>query len=266
MMRSGHLSFAMKRRRSFVRPFYVFGEVGALCSRWRMIAVVALLLMGRAAAGSSQEFRLPARHDHAMRSCQGELILTSEGIEYRTAHSEHARRWAFEDVRLIVLASRREITLHTYEAHWWTLGRDRVFRFTTLSEIPEEVSAFLLAHISRPLATSFVVVEEKSLHEFPARHRHRLGGCQGTIRVYADRIVYDSRDRPRDSRSWRWSDIQRVGRFGPYLLEIVTYEPEFGGPTRAYVFDLKASLPDEVYDFVWGKVYRIVPRVGEEGR
>jgi hypothetical protein len=191
------------------------------------------------------------------------LIIATEGIEYRTAHAAHARRWAFEEIRMIVLASRREIVLHTYEAHRWALGRDRAFRFTTLSEIPAAVSAFLLTRVHRPLATSFVHAEGTPLQEIAVRHRHRVGGCQGTIRIYADRIVYESRDRPRDSRSWRWSDIQRVGRFGPYHLEITTYEPEFGGPTRAYVFDLKTSLSEEVYDFVWERVYGRAPRGNE---
>lgn len=242
---------------------------GVSRGRWGRGIVLALALWARAmgAEGVAQDFRLPVRHDHRLRSCRGELLITADGIEYRTAHAPHARRWTFEEIRMIVLASRCEIVLHTYEAHWWTWGRDRAFRFTTMSqEIPAEMSAFLSARVRRPLATSVVAADGTPLREVAARHRHRFGGCQGTIRIYADRIVYESRDRPRDSRAWRWADILRVGRFGPYSLEIATYEPEIGGPTRVYVFDLKTDLSEEAYDFVWERVYRTAHRAGESNR
>jgi len=266
MMRAYSLRFAARRARA--RGLEAFGERSTSLppQRWLIVRALLLLLSAVGAKGFAQDFRFPVRHEHGLRSCRGELSITAEGIEYRTVHVKHARRWAFEDIRIVVLASRREIVLHTYEAHWWALGRDRAFRFTTLSEIPAEVSAFLSARLRRPLATSFVAAEGALLHEIAVRHRHRFGGCQGTLRIYADRMVYESRDRPHDSRSWRWSDIQRVGRFGPYQLEIVTYEPEFGGPTRAYVFDLKTSMPDEVYDFVWERVYHMAPRRSEGNR
>ena len=216
MTRTSGLWFTGREAR--VRELDAFGRrsMSLLRRRWRIVGALLLLLSAVGADGFAQDFRLPVRHDHGLRSCRGELLITAEGIEYRTAHAKHARRWTFEDIRMVVLASRQTIVLHTYEAHRWALGRDRAFRFTTLSEIPAEVSAFLLARIQRPLATSLIATEGTPLHEIAARHRHRFGGCQGTIRIYADRLVYESRDRPEDSRSWRWSDIQRVGRFGPY--------------------------------------------------
>ncbi len=264
MRRTYSLGFAMGETRARWREAFGRRSMSLPRRRWWIVGALALLLSAVEAGGFAQNFRFPVRHDHGLRSCRGELIITAAGIEYRTAHAKHARRWAFEDIRMVVLASRREIVLHTYEAHRWALGRDRTFRFTTLSEITAEVGAFLLARIQRPLAMGIIAVEGTPLHEIAARHRHRFGGCQGTIRIYADRLVYESRDRPEDSRAWRWSDIRRLGRFGPYRLEITTYEPEFGGPTRAYVFDLKVGLSEEVYDFVWERVYHLTPRWNEQ--
>ncbi len=264
-MRTHPHEVAARRRSPRAR---VIAAVSAVRCRWSGRILVVLALWARAAGteGIAQDFRFPVRHDHGLRSCRGELSITAEGIEYRTAYAKHARRWAFEEIRMIVLASRREIVIHTYEPHRWALGRDRPFRFEAAQEIPMEVSAFLSARVRRPLATSFIAADGAPLHEIGARHRHRFGGCQGTIRIYADRIVYESRDRPRDSRAWRWSDIRRVGRFGPYWLEIVTYEPEFGGPTRSYVFDLKTSLSEEAYDFVWERVYPPAHRAKESNQ
>ncbi len=209
----------------------------------------------------AQEFRIPVRHDHAVRSCQGELVITDEEIAYHTTHRRHARRWPFSDIRMLMIASHTELVILTYESDRWTLGRDRAFRFrVTKGELPPEMSAFLLSRIERPVVMAPAAPWREPLYELGVRHRHRFGGCQGTIRIHSEGVAYVSSDRPRDSRFWRWSDIQGIGRFGPYQFEIVTYEPEFGGPARTYVFDLKTGMSDEVYDFLWERIYRTVSR------
>jgi len=215
----------------------------------------------------AQEFRIPVRHDHTVRSCQGELVITGEEVAYHTTHRRHARRWRFSDIQLMTVASRTELSVLTYESDRWTLGRDRTFRFrVTKGELSPEVSAFLLSRIGRPVAMALAAPWREPLYEFGARHRHRFGGCQGTIRIHPEGVAYVSLDHPRDSRFWRWLDIQGIGRLGPYHFEIVTYEPEFGGPARPYVFDLKVSMSDEVYDFLWERVYGTASRATEGSR
>lgn len=226
--------------------------------QWTKLAWVFLISVADLRGGFAQEFRIPVRHDHTLGSCRGELIITAEGIAYRTEHRKHARQWRFEDIRLLRLASHAELIVLTYEPNRWMLGRDRAFRFRVAEkEIPPKVNAFLLSRIERPLATTFVPSSEEPIEEFAVRHRHRFGGCQGTLRVYAHGVAYVSSHRPRDSRFWRWSDIQGIGRLGPYQLDLVTYEPEFGGPTRTYVFDMKREMSETAYDFLWEKVYGI---------
>lgn len=224
----------------------------------RMLNVVALLALvvgGREAL--AQEFRFKVEHDHMIKSCRGDLIISPNGVEYRTGNKDHARKWGYTDIKMIELESPKEIEIISYETSRKTLGNDRGFEFKVLeSEITKEVSDFLLARVARPLATTFVATEEKPRYEFPVRHRHRFGGCQGTLKMYADRLIYESED-AEGSRYWRFSDIKSISRTGSYQFAVTTYEPEFGGPSKTYNFDLKERMDEKVYDYLWARVYKV---------
>lgn len=219
-----------------------------------VLALSVLVFGGRAAF--AQEFKYRVEHDHLFKSCKGELVINQQGVEYRTDNKDHGRNWAYADIQMIRLASARKIEVVSYESGRKTLGNDRTFEFKVLEgEISKEVSDFLLARVARPLATSFVATEEKPRYEAAVRHRQRFGSDQGRLRVFADRVVYESA-KPTDSRSWRWTDIKSISRTGPYQLSITTFEPQFGGPTRTYNFDLKDDRGDALYDLLWANVYR----------
>lgn len=225
----------------------------------RMVfAITAMigLLLALATMASAQEFTFPVEHDHTFKSCKGDLIISTEGVEYRTTHREHARKWTYTDIKMIQLVSPRQIKVLTYESRRLKLGRDETFEFKVLKdEVNKEVSDFLLARVDRPLATSFVESEEKPAYEIPARHRHTFSGEQGTLKIYADGVAYES-GREKSSRRWRWTDIQSISRMGPFQFAITTYEPKFGGPTKTFNFDLKERMEDAVYDYVWTRIYK----------
>src|SRR4030095_9842650 len=204
----------------------------------------------------AQEFTFPVEHDHTFRSCKGDLIINSEGVEYRTTDKDHARRWTYTDIKMIKLVSPKEVKVLTYESSLLKLGGDETFQFKVLTgELSKNLNDFLLDRVSKPLATSFVKSEEKAQYAFSVRHRHSFGGDQGTLKIYADGVAYDS-VRPKSSRRWRWTDIQSVSRMGPYQFGVTTYEPKFGGPTKTYNFDLKERMDDTLYDFIWARVYK----------
>lgn len=214
-----------------------------------------LILIGSRAF--AQEFRYPVEHDHLIKSCKGELIINNEGVEYKTDNKDHARKWTYTDIKMIKLDSPKKVEVLTYESRRLTLGRDENFEFKVLSgEVAKEVSDFLLARVSRPLATSFVQTEDKAKYEFSVRHQHRLSSCQGTLKIYEDKVIYQS-GKAENSSYWRLSDIQSFSRTGPYQFSITTYEPKFGGPTKIYNFDLKEPMNDEVYDYLWAKIYKV---------
>lgn len=218
-------------------------------------AALAVLVFGSQEA-RAQEFKYQVEHDHLYKSCKGELIINQDGVEYWTDNKDHARKWSYTDIKLLKLASPKKVEVVSYESGLKTIGRDKSFQFKVLEgEITEDVSEFLLARVARPLTTSFVATEEKAQYEIPVRHQHRFGGCQGTLRIFADRIVYES-DKEENSRYWRWSDIQSISRTGPYQFSVTTYEAKFGG-SKTYNFDLKERMEDTVYEFAWARVNRV---------
>jgi hypothetical protein len=222
----------------------------------RLVSVAALSILILGGLASAQEFKLSVEHNHTFKSCKGDLIINGEGVEYRTTHKDHARRWTYTDIKLITLVSPRDIHVLTYESRRLMLGRDETFQFKVLTgEVSKDVSNFLLTRVDRPLATSFAKSKEKPQYAIPVRHRQSFGGDQGTLKIYADGVAYDS-VRTKSSRRWRWTDIQSISRMGPYQFAITTYEPKFGGPTETYNFDLKERMDDTVYDFVWSRIYK----------
>ena len=213
---------------------------------------IAILTIG----ASAQEFTFPVEHDHTFRSCRGDLIINGAGVEYRTTDKDHARSWTYTDIKMIKLVTPTEIKVLTYERRRLKLGLDETFQFKVLTgELSRNLNDFLLERFSRPLATSFVKTEEKAHYAFPVRHRHTFGGDQGTLKIYADGVAYDS-VRAKSSRRWRWTDVQSISRAGPYQFAVTTYEPRLGGPTKTYNFDLKERMDDAVYDYLWTRLYR----------
>jgi hypothetical protein len=222
----------------------------------RLFGVAALSILIPSGWASAQEFTFPVEHNHTFKSCKGDLIINGEGLEYRTTHKDHARKWTYTDIKMIKLVSPKEVNVLTYESRLLTLGRDEAFQFKVLKgEMSKDVNDFLLARVSRPLATSFVKSEEEPQYAIAVRHRQSFGSDQGTLKIYADIVAYDSVS-AKSSRRWRWTDIQSISRMGPYQFAITTYEPEFGGPTKTYIFDLKERMSDSVYDYLWSRIYK----------
>jgi len=222
----------------------------------RLFSVAALSILISGGWASAQEFTFPVEHNHTFKSCKGDLIINGEGLEYRTTHKDHARKWTYTDIKMIKLVSPKEVNVLTYESRLLTLGRDEAFQFKVLKgEMSKDVNDFLLARVSRPLATSFVKSEEEPQYAIAVRHRQSFGSDQGTLKIYADIVAYDSVS-AKNSRRWRWTDIQSISRMGPYQFAITTYEPKFGGPTETYNFDLKERMDDSVYDYLWARIYR----------
>jgi hypothetical protein len=213
-------------------------------------------LLAIASIASAQEFTFPVEHNHKFKSCKGDLMINGEGVEYRTTHKNHSRKWTYIDIKMITLVSPRRVNVLTYESRPLTLGRDEAFQFKVLKgELSKDVNDFLLARVSRPLATSFVKSEENPQYAIPVRHRQSFGSDQGTLKVYADTVAYESVS-TKSSRRWRWTDIQSISRMGPYQFSVTTYEPKFGGPTKTYNFDLKERMEDSVYDLLWSRIYK----------
>ena len=228
-------------------------------------AVVALFVVGTTAAAQT-EYRFKVKHDHVRKYCVGELVINDSGVEYLTENEEHARKWDFVDIKMLKLVSPTKLKVLSYETGRLKVN-DRDFSFElTEGEITKGVSDFVLSRVKRPVSTTFVPAgDEQPVFSIPVRHRRRFGGDSGTLRVYAASVVYESEGEQENSRYWRWSDIQGIGRSGQFKFSLTTYEPELGGPVKTFDFDLKEPMDDRLYDYMWDRVYKVSYRLPPAG-
>ena len=222
--------------------------------RLTLILFVALFFAARPAM--AQSYEVEVEHDHTFGGCRGKLIITPERIEYRTEYKEHSREWRYTDLRQIKIASTKKIELVSYEDRKWRIGLDRIFEFKLLEgEITPAISALLVERAARPVVTSVTPkTEDSPAFEVSVKHLHRFGGCIGALKMYTDRVIYESKDMPSDSRYWRYCDIRNFSQSERFRFEIATFEDKFGGP-KAYNFQLREDLPATAYDYVWARVY-----------
>src|SRR5688572_5576409 len=230
-----------------------------------IISVFSVLLS--ASQVTAQEFKYKVQQDRLIGHRDGELIISYDSVEFRAKKENDSRSWSYGEIKLFEILSTTRMRIWTYQNRK-LMGQEESFSFNILEGlIDQQLSDFLRERISRPLVTSLTNDEAGSepLAEIPVKHLHRLSGCQGVLRVYADRLIYQAAD-GHDSRSWRWTDIRAVGRPDVDRFEVLTFEPQFGGPKRSFNFTLKEQLADKTYDFIWSRVFRPTPLISAGSR
>lgn len=219
----------------------------------RLSLILFAIIFFAASPVAAQSYEFPVEHAHTLRNCRGKLLITPEKIEYKTEHKRDARIWEYVEIQQITVVSLIELELTTYEDQKRMAGRDRIFKFRLLEgRLTPEISALLLEKATHPLVTSVPPQSEGTpLFAIPVKHLHTFGGCSGTLKIYGDRVVFESQT---DARFWRYSDIQNFSHPERFRFEIVSYEDKVGG-AKAYNFQLKEELPALAYDYVWARVY-----------
>ena len=189
------------------------------------------------------------RHEHAIGGCEGILTFAPEGVRYETKEKNHSRNWAYPDVKYFEIVSEQEIEVHTYESQGVSrLGRDRDFDFRLLDgRLGDDLYQLLVNKSPRAVVTHVVFPGTEIVQDIPVRHRHRLGGCQGTLTIATDKIIYRT-DRKEDSRIWRLEDIQSFASSDPFSLRLSSSFETFN-------FDLKLPLEQKASELLWKAVY-----------
>ena len=217
---------------------------------------IMLAVLGCALRVVAQSFEFPVEHEHTLRNCRGKLVVTADKIEYQTDHKKDARSWPYTELRQLKVLSPSSLELVTYEDQPRLAGRDRSFKFTLLTgQITPDISALLRSAAPRPIVTSVLMTaQDEPRFTVLVKHVRPLTGSLGTLKIYADRIVYEAAGKVAESRYWRYRDIQNFSHSERYRFEIVTYEDGIGG-LRAYHFQLREELLTGIYDYVWTRVY-----------
>lgn len=234
----------------------------------QLSGIVALLLL-IVTTVAAQEFKYKVELDRMIGHRDGELIITDKGIEYHAKREKESRTWNYDDIKLFEILSPTRLRIQTYRDRKLYLGKDESVTFKIVEgQLDGNISNFLRERTTRPFVTSILEEgEQTSIAEIPVKHSHRFGGCEGILRVYSDKLEYESKT-GHNSRSWRWMDIRSVGRSDLYRFEVETFEPEIGASSRSFNFVLKERMVDEIYELIWGRVYRPTPliRVNEMPR
>lgn len=184
---------------------------------------------------------LQVRHNHQpWGGCEGEFIVSEEGIEYRTDKEKHQRYWSWIDIQSFDRKSPREFTVLSYEDMRWRLGADRRFDFTLLPEVDpleEETFQFIAGYLNKPL-TNRIAREIDAEYRVPVKHLHAFGGCEGTLYFGKEWIVYET-DHAHDSRTWkRDRDLESVWSLNRYQLDIRVFEENPAGLRQDAPFPL----------------------------
>ena len=216
-----------------------------------VIVAISGLVLGMASktalasAAQADQWQTAAKWHRTLKKAEpGTLLFDGDGVEFRSAKFSH--RWKHEDIHTFDL-SRRELTLFTYQNRPWHEPGERPFRFTLSEPIPAALAAQFTERVGKPVRNGAPISETSALEEIPAHHRVWSGGTNGIVRMKDDGIDYIT-EGGRDSRSWRWADIQTLANPNPYELRITAFR-------EIVEFDLKRPLSRDMFERMWDRLY-----------
>lgn len=230
-----------------------------LTSRFLVILLAAASVAGLWASGSlavspaartSQprpiiRWESTARLRHRITSTSGMLVLDQDGIHFRPRHGV-TLHWRYRDVQSFYVTAHR-LEIETYENRGWNFPGVKRFHFRLGLAVPPQFAAALAARVGKPSRNGVPDPHAVSFAAIPARHPSRMGGSNGILRFGAAGIDYVTPS-GRDSRSWRWADIQTLANPDRYHFTV-------GGYCETFDFDLKRPMSPALFDRLWDFVY-----------
>lgn len=215
-------------------------------------AIVSLVLFSAVGAQAADSFEFSVFRDHFPRKEAGRLVISDAGISFRSENLKTTIEVPLINVFQADVSDAKVIRIETYKILKQKLLGRQVYEFRLRDGVHDEsLPRFLSKALPRPVIGAFgqSLQSEAVIRVY---HRHRLGGCNGTIRIDSDAIRFTS-DRPEDSRTWLYRDLETLGTMNPFHFRVSTLAETFN-------FDLKERLPDLAYDFAVRRVYSLPSR------
>ena len=149
--------------------------------------------------------RIPPR----LRNQRGDLHIDANGVTFRPADGKANITIRMQDLRQADVADPHALRFETYDAPKWMPIERREYTFRAQDDTPvEELAQFLAARIYRPIVGHYAAASQ---FQIAAYHRLALGGTNGTLEIGQVAIRFVS-DKPVDSRTWLYRDIETIGR------------------------------------------------------
>lgn len=221
-----------------------------------MIYRILILLTIGSGLWAQETFRYGVELKKFPRSEKGELVIDASGVSYRSEDGKRSIQIPPLDIHKADVSDPREIRIETYDTlkRKFTARRAYTFELREAKQGPE-LARFLAGHLNRPVV-GFLDRSRQggASYELPAYHRHRFGGCHGTLRIDGAGIQFVT-DRSEDSRSWSYDEVETVGTMNAFHFRVSTLN-------ETYNFDLKDKLSEAAYELSFKAVTRIAPSIG----
>jgi hypothetical protein len=211
----------------------------------RFVNVLALMVLAISAENAS--FDLKVTRVRMVRDQPGDLHIDTQGVTFRSVDGKTSITIAMENLREADVADSHALRFQTYEVQKWKPIERREYTFRAQPNAPiDELAKFLAARVHRPVVGHY---QEGSQFNVAAFHRRTLGGTNGMLEIGQGSIQFVS-DKPADSRTWLYRDIETIGRPDGFRFRVTTNR-------ETYVLELKNELTEAAYQFAWSKVYSV---------
>ena len=251
------MAFRIEKRTSCLRSF-TQRRKGAKKFRFLFAAwcLGALWLVASLIYGQPLEYEV--RHDHLWKHGAGTLVVTERGVSFQEVTKKkvkHAFELNYQDIEELKLSADK-LTLVTYKDRKWLLGIDKEYEFILA---PGQSFSAAYALLKDRLDQRFVaaVADEQiqALWEIPVKLLGRVSGSVGILQVGPDHIVYKTTTK-RQSRTWRYGDIENISTSGPFQLSLATYERAKAhyGNLKGFNFQLKQALDEKQFNLLWRRL------------
>jgi hypothetical protein len=212
-----------------------------------IVVLLALAVQFIVAQNAPDVFDLKVERVRMLKDQPGDLHIDRNGITFQSRDGKKKISLSIDDLREADVADSRALRFQAYEVQKWKPIDRREYVFRATEEAPVEALAqFLAARIHRPVVGHY---PSAAKFQVPAFHRRTRAGAHGTLEIGDEAIRFVS-DKPSDSRTWIYRDIQTIGRPDSYRFRVTTNR-------ETYVVELKTGLPEEAYEFAWSKVYNL---------
>jgi hypothetical protein len=213
----------------------------------RVLSLTVLVACLAVGAAARDVFDLKVERVRILRNQPGDLHIDAQGITFRSSDDKTSITIPMQDLREADVADAHELRFETYEVQKWKPIERREYTFCAGADAPvEELAQFLAIRVHRPVVGHY---GSASQFQVPAYHRRARGGTNGVLEIGAETVRFVS-DKPADSRTWLYRDIETIGRPDSFRFRVTTNR-------ETYIVELKSELPEAAYQFAWSKVYNL---------